>query len=217
MGSAQTVAASAIITGIRYQLRDANSKQYADAELLAYINDWNAEVYKALVYDQSELVRTGTGTITTVAGTETYVLSDNTMGDFWAAHRVWVAGFDPLDQEDESARYDYEQTDGTFTRGQPESFYIEAGSMGFVPVPDAAYTVRLKYFPEFAPIASTAGAMPYRNLFNQQIAYGAQLTAKARQMQNAAIETSMMQLHADIAHKIVSLRSKSNSRFTVEV
>ena len=219
MGSAQAPTAAEIIAGVRYQLRDANQKQYDDAELLAFLNDWNAEVYKSLVYDQSELIRTGSGTITTVAGTETYSLSAVAiaMGDFWAPHRVWIAGYEPLDKGDEDDRYAYEQTSGTFTRGQPESFYLTAGSMGFVPVPDAIYTVRVKYYPEFAPIASTAGTMPYRNLFNQQIAYGAQLTAKARQMQNAAIETSMMQLHSDIAHKIVSLRTKGSYQFTVEV
>ena len=219
MGSAQAPTAGEIIAGVRYQLRDQNSKQYTDDELLTFLNDWSAAVYKALVYDQSEIVRTGSGTITTVAGTETYSLSavGVAMGDFWAPHRVWIAGYEPLDLGEEDDRYDYEQTDGTFTRRQPESFYIAAGSMGFVPVPDAIYTVRVKYYPEFVPLTSVASTMPYRNLFNQQIAYGVQLTAKARQMQNAAIETSIMQLHADIAHKIVSLRSKNQYRFTPEI
>ena len=218
MGSAQAPTAGEIIAGVRYQLRDQNSKQYTDDELLTFLNDWNAEVYKALVYDQSELIRTGSGTITTVAGTETYSLSavGVAMGDLWAPHRVWIAGYEPLELGVEDDRYDYEQADGTFTRRQPESFYLTAGSMGFVPVPDAIYTVRVKYYPEFVPLASVMATMPYRNLFNQQIAYGVQLTAKARQMQNAAIETSMMQLHADIAHKIVSLRTGSSYRFTVE-
>ena len=139
------------------------------------------------------------------------------MGDFWAPHRVWIAGYEPLDLGEEDDRYDYEQTDGTFTRRQPESFYIAAGSMGFVPVPDAIYTVRVKYYPEFVPLTSVTSTMPYRNLFNQQIAYGVQLTAKARQMQNAAIETSMMQLHADTAHKMLSPRSKNQYRLPQEI
>jgi hypothetical protein len=198
---------------MRYALRDPNSKNWTDAELLAAINHWYEVVYKGLVDDGNELVRTGSGTITTVDGTETYALSDNSMGDFWAPHRVWIAGYEALDQVSESKRYDYEQSDASLSKGQPLMYYVEGDNIGFIPTPSDAYTVRIKYYPNFVPLASTAASMPLRNLFNQQIEQGAVLTAKTSRNQNANIESAMLQLHQDIAFRISTMRQKQTVQF----
>lgn len=209
MGDAQETTISAMFSRIRYELDDIDSKQWVDAELLGYYNKWAGTIHRLLVMDKSELNRTGTGTITTVSGTEAYELADNSMGDFWAPYRIWVYGYEPMTQCNETDRMDYEALDGTLESGMPTRFYLDAGNIGFLPAPDDEYTIRLKYWPNFVPaeIADIATDItPFMGAFDLQLEHAIMFSAKNRGRQNSSIEVSLMQLHQDLALDVVRMR-----------
>ncbi len=193
MGSAESVLASAIITQVLYELRDPNGYVYnkdgAFAELLGYINRCLELIYEILLDKESEIIYTGTGTITTVAGTQNYDLSANTMGDFWAPRKlrrnrysVWISTLDPMDMCEEDDLFDAINANegSTTSRAQPDRFCILGDYIWFEFVPDQAYTVNLKYYPNFVKLAAVTSAMPYKNLFNNDVVEGVKLFAKHR-------------------------------------
>jgi len=216
MGAARTVTTTTIKTDVRYELRDEDKVLYSDAELLAYINKCLEMTYEILVYEKSELIRTGTGTVTTVAGTQSYALADNTMGDLWVPHRIWVDTYEPMDWCEEEDLYDTineEEAGNTSHRSQPDEYCIVGDYLWFKEAPDDAYTVRLKYFPNFIPL-TTGGTMPYKNLFNQEIIEGVKLLAKYRNELDVQIESILKDLFQNRALKIMRMRRTKTIKIT---
>jgi hypothetical protein len=64
-------------------------------------------------------------------------------------------------------------------RTRPEEYCVIGDYLWFKDVPDDTYQVNVRYFPNFIPL--TAGDnLPFRNLFNQEIAQGVLVCAKNR-------------------------------------
>lgn len=183
MGELRTYTVESFITDLRYELRDTVTVyKYTANELLSYINKCAEMVHIMLIDKESELVRSGSGTITTSAGTQSYDLDSNSMGDLWAPHRVWVDEKEPMTICEEWELYDginAEERSETGHRTEPQKYCIIADYIWFKEVPDDAYTVRLKYYPGYALLASDT-QMPYRNLFNQSILEAVKIVAKNR-------------------------------------
>jgi hypothetical protein len=228
MGSARSVAASAIISNVAYELRDKAAQQYtyssAHDELFVYLNKCLELIYMILTEEMSELVATGSGSITTVAGTETYSLSSATMGDFWVMARITGGKYDgehdiyltdsssvvypPLKMTPYGDRYSYVQA-GTASRSRPTGFYLKGAYLGLLPVPDAVYTVSVaRYVPNFTPLATAAAYMPHYNLFNLQVEEGIKLIAKNRENLGGGIESVLMDLFQRRALEIMRMREK---------
>ena len=213
MGDARTVAASSIITQALYELRDQPGTNYnsdgAYAELLSYLNRCNEFIYEILVDEDSEMVRTGTGTITTVAGTQSYALSSNNMGDLWIPHRVWISGEDPMDQCEEADLYDAitENEAGGISRAEPEEYCIVGDYIWFKDVPDAAYTVNIRYFPNFIPLSATASNMPYKNLFNNEIIEGIKILSKHRNEIGVQVDAQLKEIFFQRAIRLTRKRN----------
>lgn len=211
MGAAETVAASALITRIRYELYDNDLTQYTDAELLAYINKSLEIIHELLIDEESELIRTGTGSFTTTAGTQSYDLSANTMGDLWLPYRVWISEYEPMTVCEEEDLYDAineEEKGSTGHRTRPEVYCIVGEYMWFEDVPDDTYTVNLKYYPNFVPLASTASNMPLRNLFNQAVIEGVKVLAKHRNEQSVHVDAILKDIFQERALRIMRKRRK---------
>jgi hypothetical protein len=223
MAAAREVAASTIITQILYELRDPNGTNYnkdsAYAELLGYLNRCNELIYEILVDEDSELVRTGSGSLSTVDGTQSYDLSANTMGDMWVPHRVWISTYDPMEMCEETDLYDAitaeESSDNA--RTIPEEYCIVGDYIWFRDVPDAAYTVNLRYFPNFVPITGTTSNMPYKNLFNNDIIEGIKLFAKNRNERSFQVEALLKDVFMEKALRITRKRRKQNVGFRPSV
>lgn len=221
MGAALSVTAANIITKVLYELRDPSGTNYnkdgAYAELLGYINRCLEWLYEILVGVESELVRTGSGTITTVAGTQSYALSSNSMGDLWFPHRVWISTYQPMDQCEEADIYDAISANegGQTSRAQPDEYCIIGDYLWFKDVPDAAYTVNVRYFPNFVPLSATTSAMPYKNLFNNEVIEGVKILAKNRNEMSVSIDASLKDIFYQKAMKIVHKRDKRDVRFTL--
>lgn len=219
MAAANTVLASDIITQVLYELRDPNgyiyNKDGAYAEMLGYINRCNELIYEILVDLESELVRTGTGTITTVDGTQSYVLSDNSMGDFWVPYWVWISTYDFMTVCEEQDLEDaiIAEEAGDTSRSLPDEYCIIGDYLWFRDVPDDEYTVNLRYFPNFVGLTAVGDTMPYRNLFNNDIREGVALFAKRRNEKPFQAEAILKDMFMARALKIVKKRSRKDVGF----
>ncbi len=230
MAAAREVTTTTLTDELNYELRNTRAKQWVDAEILVYINKMYELIYQVLVESNSELIATGSGTITTVAGTEAYALSSNSMGDFWAPYMLSAEDneyaiyltdssgniYAPIEMVEREDRYAYVVA-GSDSRNRPTGFYLDVDNMGFLPVPDAVYTVTIdKYFPNWVPLADGVN-MPLKNLFNAQIKEGVKLTAKNREGYNMAIEAAMLQVFQDRALAIQRYRRRPKHQMSVGV
>lgn len=221
MGDARTEDAASIISKALYELRDSSGTNYnadgAYEELFGYLNRCNELIYEILVDEDSEMVRTGTGSLTTVAGTQNYDLSANSMGDLWVPHRVWISEYEPMEMCEEEDLYDAINTnEGTSTnRAQPEQYCIIGDYLWFMDVPDDAYTVNLRYFPNFVPLTDTESNMPYKNLFNNEIIEGIKILSKHRNEVGVQVDAQLKDIFFARAMRLV--RKRRQKRVSIKV
>jgi len=219
MGAAQTTTAAAIFTEVLYKLRDPNGTNYnkdgAYAELFGYLNACLRLLHEILIDEESELVRTGTGAITTVAGTQSYDLAANSMGDFWAPRRlqheryaIWIDEYEPMRMCEEDDLYDAinNEESGNTSRTRPEEFCIIGDYLWFRDVPDAAYAVRLRYYPNFVPLALTTATIPFKGLFNSDIVEGIVTLAKNRNELNVSVDALLRDMFHERAVRVARKR-----------
>jgi hypothetical protein len=221
MGAAATVAVSTIFERALYELRDPYGTNYnadgAYGEMLGYLDRCNELIYQMLIDEQSELVRTGTGTFDTVAGTQEYDLSANTMGDFWSPHRIWISEYDPMEMCEEGDLYDAINSNegSSVSRAQPDEFCIIGDYIWFKDVPDDAYTVNLRYFPNYVGLTATTDTMLFKNLFNNEILEGIKILAKNRNEISVQVDAQLKEIFFYRAMQIIRQRRKKRVRFTV--
>ena len=217
MATAKVVSAADLIGHVRYDLRDARIRTYTDPEMLAYLNRMLEDVHSELVDWESELVCTGSGTITTVAGTEEYDLNTASIGDLLLPHAVWVSGMPEMEEVGKSRRYQFVQAEQSSTgsgRGEPYMYYVAASSLGLLPIPDGVYTVYVEYFPEFSPLESVEDPMPYRNMFNRVVEEGLKLISKVRQNRPAVLEGTFMN---ELKMQVGNIMRKRSAKTSVRV
>lgn len=228
MAAARTVTTTSFIVQLNYELRNIQQKQWVAAETLVYVNKMYELIYMILVDANSELIASGSGTITTVAGTEAYDLSANAMGDLWSPYKINnedntyaiyltdASGniYEPIEMVPREDRYPY-VVSGSSARSRPTGFYLDVDNIGLLPVPDAVYTVTIdKYFPNWTPLAD-GDDMPLKNLFNLQIKDGVKLIAKNREGYNMAVEAAMLEVFQDRALQIMRQRRVPNHQMSV--
>jgi hypothetical protein len=180
------------------------------------VNKWAEFLHDILTEHESDLVKTGSGDFVTVAGTEFYDLSDNDMGDLIVPLKVWVSGSAELEPCDESDRMEHviAQEQGTTAYNEPSHYYMEGDNIGLLPIPDAVYTIKLKYIPNFAGIAAITEAMPFKNIFNNAFVEGVKIIAKNREGYGTAVDAALMELFQDRCMSILRKRQKQDVRFT---
>lgn len=150
----------------RIKARDPNSLKFTDANLLTLINGIRERIYQRLQFISSNLVYTE-GSITTVDGTLEYTPSFSHNG--FLKDGVWLDGEDwflvELTEADK-VRYDYGST-----TAEPEAYYInEDGDVGFLWVPDDAYTVHVLYWEPLTALTDyDTSALGWDNIWNQAI------------------------------------------------
>jgi len=175
MGTVRNVTVASFLARVDYELRQtsANRKQYSLSELVSYLQKCCELIYHILVEANSEIVATGSGSLVTVVGTETYDLAANTMGDLWLPFRITDGAYEgryaiyltdsggtihpPIEMVPEGDRFGH-LVSGSTSRARPEGFYISGSNLGLIPVPDAVYTVTIpKYFPNYEPLPAHPG------------------------------------------------------------
>jgi hypothetical protein len=224
VGGARTVLVSNMTTRFNYELRNTDAVQWEAAETLEYLNKWGEFIQDILIEMESELIQTGSGTITTVAGTDEYLLSDNSMGDLVAIpggdtasnSRVRLSGVGALIlgyRGDRTAQLILKDN-GTTSYNQPGKYYLHNNYFCVLDIPDAVYTIYIQdYMPNWVTLIITS-AMPYQNIFNNVFVEGVKVIAKNRENYGSAIDASLMELFQDRILSVLRKRQKQNNRMT---
>ncbi len=216
MGVEQTTTVAALTDRCNWELRNSDDVQYTDPEQLVYYNKTVELLHQVLIDEESALVRTGTGTLATVNGTETYDLSANSMGDLWIPYKVWIAGSDPMEQCEEGDRWEYIDSDGNLSNDEPSKYYLDAGHyIGFLDEPDAVYTVNFVYYPNYVYVTVDTGNVPYRGLLNSAIIEGMKMWARNRSRSPASVEAALLAYFQDMGLKLDRKRRVRQSAITV--
>lgn len=217
MSDQRAVTVADITTRFNYELRNQYAVQWEAAETLEYVNKWGEFIHDILTEHKSDLVKTGSGSFTTIIGTELYDLSTKSMGDLIVPLNVWLSAYGELEEIDESERMAHiiSKEQGTTAYGQPSNYYLEGNNIGLLPIPDSvSYTIKLKYIPNYVTLASTSSAMPYKNIFNNVFVEGVKILAKNREGYGTAVDAALMELFQDRAMSILRQRQKQDVRFT---
>jgi hypothetical protein len=151
----------------RVKSGDTDKLLFTDDELIGMVNDILEEIYATLVNIQSNLVY-GIDSVTTVADTCEYTPSFTTKGGF-LRDGSWVDGEDTyLTQVSEADKIKWDYDTST---NQPEAFYVtEGGDIGYLWVPDDAYTIYHTYWVPLTAMATYASdSLPWENIFNSYI------------------------------------------------
>lgn len=154
------------ISRARVKIRDTDKLIFTDAQMLGMINEILQTIHDALVLTESNLVY-AEGTIITVDGTGEYTPSFNF--DAIMDDGVWLSGEDwfmPQLSEADKIKYDYETA-----TSEPEAYYItEDGKIGFLQVPDDAYTIHVQYFTPLTELTDVDNDdLPWAGLWNSVI------------------------------------------------
>ena len=140
--------------------------RFVDENLLGIINTILETIYQSLVSVNSNLVY-GVGDVTTTASTAEYTPSFSFDG--FLTEGSWVDGEDTyLAQvsEADKIKWDYGST-----TSKPEAFYItEDGKIGYLWVPDDAYTIHHTYWkPLTALTVYLTDDLPWGGIWNRVI------------------------------------------------
>ena len=156
-----------IIARTRYRIRDPHShiSVLDNSAMISLANGVLGEVRDILQNLESNLVY-GHDTIITVASTPEYTPSFSHEG--FMDEGVWINGEDwfltPAAEADKVG-YDVDSS----TR-QPERYYFtEAGDVGFLWVPDDAYTVNVQYWNPLTELTATTDTIPWRGVWDSCI------------------------------------------------
>jgi len=150
----------------RVKIRDTDSLQFTDAQLLGITNGILEDIYQTLVNVSSNLVY-AIGTVTTEDSTAEYTPGFTHNG--FLREGSWVDGEDTYLQEVSEAdkiKWDYDST-----TSQPEAYYItEDEKVGYLWVPDDAYTIYHTYWKPVTALTTYAtDALPWGGIFNRFI------------------------------------------------
>lgn len=140
--------------------------RFLDTQVLGIVNDITENIYRTLVGVNSNLVY-AIGDQVTVADTAEYTPTFSFDG--FLREGSWVDGEDTyLSQvsEADKIKWDYANT-----TAQPEAFYVtEDGKVGYLWVPDAAYTIHHTYHKPLVALDDyDADDLPWSGIFNQYI------------------------------------------------
>jgi hypothetical protein len=180
--------ASAIITSARYDLRDTGSTEYANAELLDYLNRAQVQLYSVLQSLKSDWVH--------ASDTSTTLLEDgNSVAvptDFSFARSIWI-GDDLLTKKDVDFIY-YRRKYITGT-AQPVFFSTEGQTFIFEYTADQDYDLTI-YYNKNGTDLELADTVPFNGQFDQPLRQMVVLQAKSRNeydiMGDAAIYDFLM-------------------------
>lgn len=170
-----SVTAQAVIDSSIARAKDPNKSQWADAQLLIFLNKAYDYVHKLLIKLQSELVVTS-ASVNMVATTQEYELATS-LPDFWgmADNGVFFAGLGiPLDPVAYEDKIRTKSTVTSTSMPAPTMYYVTATHLGVIPIPAVASVtsypaLTCRYFKANTALA-LGTAMPYKNLFNEPIA-----------------------------------------------
>lgn len=176
---------STLITQVRTEILEpitvtppssSNDGQWTDTEITEWINNANQ--------DLTELaeIESAAATITTVASTESYALpsdflrvrraeiQDNAASTLWA----------PLYMGSIDIRLPNTISGAITGRGRPSSYFLYAGLLYLVPIPDAVYNINLFYYRRAPDLVNSGDTPIIDQRFHKLLRYWAVARAKQK-------------------------------------
>lgn len=158
----------------RVKIHDEDKAYFStDSSLLDIINEIIMEIHSYLMFIESNLAYDHLQ-ITTSSSVGEYALGVDHSGIL--RDGVWRVDYEnPLDQVDETDKRFYHTTGTQNIVSQPEAYYIKAGgdTMGFLGVPDGAYTFAVYYWKPVTELTETtsgsAEVLPFNGIFDGYI------------------------------------------------
>lgn len=185
-------AASTLITSARYDLRDSNSTQYTDAELLDYINRAIEVLDSALLSIDSEMIIEEDTSTTLTSATNNVTAPTSSM----SIRSIYIST-DQLTKTSPADIY-YRRIYDTST-GQPYYWCEKDTSILFDCTADQDYSLKIYYNSKTTALTATTDDMPYNDMFNQEIREAVSITAKNRENEFAGVNSVLFQMFKDAA------------------
>jgi hypothetical protein len=189
---------------------DAAKTLWSDVELLANANK-AVDYINQLLISRSNPLSIKSGSVALIDGTETYTFAGAGMSDFLAVYegtKIDNSGVSIIDSRlesmKESDRTDFINDDGTMDEQEPTNFYIGTTYIGFLPVPDTAYTATVWYY--FQPVALILTTeMPWSGIFNEAISSFMTNMALVRAEYNS---TPLLEVYNELESKAMLVATK---------
>ena len=193
-------------TMVRYM--DPDKTTWADAELLS-ICQKAVDYIQQLLINRGDPMATKTTTVPTVDGTEAYAFSSMTpaITDFVAMYggsKLTTTGVWITDSFLIPCRYDDRVAYANASEGEPTKYYLTATSIGFLPVPDTAYTVTYMYYYK-QPTLALGTTMPFNGVFDLAIGTFIDSMAAARNEQDIS---NITQLYNELESQALGVMSR---------
>ena len=206
------VTAQTIIDNCVSRRKDIDKTSWSDTELLAYLNKAIDNVGMMLIYLESELA-IHEATVTLVAATQEYVMTDSNITDFWAMARagVYFANVEtPLISTIYNAKI---RGKDTATDTYPLSYYITSSKIGVIGIPSATAialtggnALKCRYFKK-PTVLALDGNMPYGNIFNESASLFMDSVAALRDEMDMTAYDRAKVLLENIVYKVVQYRN----------
>ena len=191
--------AASVITSARYDLRDSSSNQYADTELLDYLNRGLRQLDSVLSTMSSDRVFVE-DTSKTLSSSDNYVSApDRCM----KVRQLW-SGTSELTPKNPDYIY-YKRNIVGSTTGQP-SYYAQAGeNIIFERAADDDYSLKI-YFDQRTDTLSSGTTMPYSDELNDPLRESIVILAKRRNEYDVNLDAVLYDFFLDAARSIVVKR-----------
>jgi hypothetical protein len=175
---------STLITNVRTEILEpisqtppnsANTGQWSDTEISNWLNEANQDLTEAAE------IESPAANIVTVASTESYALP----ADFLRLRRVEIQDtaastlWAPLVQMTIDQRLPNTISGAITGRGRPSGYFLYAGQIYLIPIPDAVYTLNVFYYRR-APDLLISGDLP---IIDQRFHFILEFYAEARAKQ----------------------------------
>lgn len=146
------------------RLQDTDQNNYGDSELWDYFNLVLGMISRDLADYRARISRTS-GTVPIASGTNSGTLPTG----FLSEQHVLINGEDePLARVSDDQIIDYEDDTST---GKPARYWFNGGSIYVNPIADAAYTLKIEYYPTES-ISADTDSVPWQGLFDDAVYWG---------------------------------------------
>ena len=189
---------ASVLTSLRYDLRDSDSRQFEDTELVDYMNRGLTILDSTLASKQSDWVHKTDDafTLATATNEEPYPTDLKTVRDVWEGTNRLVK---------KSTDYIYYQRK-FITTGRPRCYALEGVNFIFDYTADQEYTLTVHYNKKSTALTAT-GDMPFNDDFNLVLQQGVVLFAKNRNNKELNVDAVIGNMFEEAVNKDVLKRN----------
>lgn len=198
-----------IITNGRYDLRDTNSTQFADTELVTYLNRGLVQLDASLMSLKSDLIHATEESVDLASAANSVVAPS----DLMSIRSVWI-GSDRLIPK--PVDYIYYKRKHISATGQPDYYAEEGLNIIFERTADQAYSELVIHYNKKSTALTTSGAMPFNDMFNEPLRQTMVMLAKARQEYDIVTDGALLNYFMDAAMTSVITRNYTQRRYKMD-